>query len=265
MTGAAARQIAAALIALHLLAGSARALPRLAVDGEATFGEPVVLAVTARNQGDQPAEAVHPETVFAHEMRRGEPVRLAPGEAHTWRLELPPPRSPGTYPARIDVHYTDAGGIGHAQPSVALVRTPGAPGSPLGIRLEVGSIARTGSARLRVTNPTNDPAAGRVVTALPDALHTGPQSQPVQVPAGGERVVPLSVQNRAAIPQEAYPVYAWFEYSLGGTHFTALASGTMRADANSDGTPVPVVVGGVFTAAVLAVVVVAIRRTRRER
>jgi hypothetical protein len=264
MTGVIAGRIALALLAVHLSAGPVRALPRVTVDADTAFGEPVLLTVTARNQGDEPADAVIAEAIFAHETRSGESVRLAPAEAHTWRLDLPAPTSPGTYPVRIDVRYADPRGAGHAQPFVALVRTPGAPGSPLDIRLEAGPIARAGSARLWLTNPTTEPVAGRVVAALPAALQTAPESQPVQIPAGGERVVPLVMQNRAAVAHEVYPIYAWFEYTLGGMHFTALATATMPASATDAGRAVPLLVGGVVTATALGVVVIAIRRTRRR-
>jgi uncharacterized protein (DUF58 family) len=265
MTGAAAAGITVALLTVLLVAVPVRATPRLTLESAATFGEPVTLTLTARNDGDEPAAGVHPETVFAHQTRSGERVGLEPGASHTWRFDLPAPRSPGTYPARVNLRYADGRGEEREQPFVALIRTPAAPASPLDVRLEAGPVAGAGTVRLSISNATDIPAAGRVVAVLPDALHTAPESQPVQVPAGTERVVPFVVQNRDAAPRETYPVYAWFEYTLEGTHYTAVAEASLRTTAEHAGHSVPLLVGGVLTAAAIGAVVLAVRRSRPQR
>jgi hypothetical protein len=251
----------AAGLAALVLASPARGAATLVVSGSAVFDGRTALRVVAENTGDAAADAVRPEVVFQHRTLTGEPAPLAPAARHEWRFDLPPPPRPSTHPATVTVRYRDPAGVDRSQPYVVLVTTPGAPSSPVTIRIETRPVARVGTAWVRLVNASDTAIAGRLFAVLPGALRTEPESQAGQVPARGEATVPIVLEDGGAEPGARLPLYVVFEHTTDGVHFTALGEGSAEIGVATDGS-LPLIVGAASLTAVLLLLVLAARRSR---
>jgi hypothetical protein len=250
-----------ALLALVSISVSATAAVRLRLDAEASFDDAPTVRLLVTNGGDQPASSVLPDLAYERQRFRGEGITLAPGERHEWRFALPPPAGPGTVPATFHVGYAVSDGAPHALPWVVLVSTPAAQVSPVRTSLTTTPGVSFTEARLLIDNPGLRPIAGRVVFVLPTEVHTEPESYPVQVAAGAQRVVPTALEGRGAQPNVPYSVFAVLEYLEDGMRYAVVAHTDTTVPAGAAGRAVPLAVGGLALVSTLALLGVALRRS----
>lgn len=261
MIGGAARRLALlALWGALAPAAPVAAAVTLHLEANATFADAPMLDLNVANQGDRPAERVVPEVAFQHQRIAGEAAALAPGAQHDWRLALPVPPGPGTFAAITHVRFVEAGGLEGSVPLVVLVTTPAAQVSRVRTSLTTEPGAGYTNTRLLIDNADSRPVAGRVIVVLPDELRTEPESQAVQIAAGGQRIVPFAVESRSARAGAAYSVYALFEYEDDVTHHTVLAHTETTVPIGTSKRAVPLAIGGLALAGTLALLAVAWRR-----
>jgi len=253
-----------ATCAVLLLPGVSAAAVTLHLDAESRFDTAPALRLTASNMGDEAAHDAVPEVLFQHRTYLGERATLAPGARREWLLSLAAPRDRGTFPAIVRVRFADAHGERGSTPLVTLVRTPDATPSPVSASLRLEPLAGAASGELRLENAGLRPVAGRLAVILPDALHTYPESQPVEVAARGRAMVPLVIQDAGARPGGQYPLFAVLEYTEDGAHHAALAAGTVTVAGNPTRGRVPLLVGLLALSASLALLAVAWRRAARR-
>jgi hypothetical protein len=250
-----------AILLLLLLAGAARAAdPALLAEARLVPGALEVVVVNPRGAA---VDGVLPEVVYQHRTLRGVPARLDARGRHTWEIDLPPALRPGAAAAVVRVRADDASAALAAPVVVALVATPGTAPATVRVSLESEPVTRTGRADIRLANPGAAAVDGRVVVVLPDGLATEPQTHPARVPAAGSVVVPISIENRAALPPGTYAFYALFEYPEGDAQQTAIAKGLLTIAAPPGSGWRPLVIGVVATLATIALLGLALRRSAR--
>jgi len=254
-----------ALLAVLLAGREAAATITINLNAETHKEENVALTVAAENSGDEAARDVEPEVIYQGKLTRGDALAaLERGARHEWKFDLPLPPGPGTFPMTIRMHYADANGYPLSALLVHLVRTPG-PAGPVRPTLSAGAMARFANARLLLENPGPQPVAGRVAVVLPSEFRTEPESMPAQVPPQGRVEVPFVVQNGSALTGSVYPVYAIFEYDLGGNHQTVVSDTSIKVVAIEPSQRRPMLIGVAALAAVIVVFGFALRRAGRRR
>jgi hypothetical protein len=246
-------------VALLALPGAAAAGPVLEPTAEAG----AELRLVVRNAGDETARGVTPGLVYQHTTATGEGVTLDPGTSHEWRLPLPPPPGPGTFPATVRIEYVDVSGRTRSVPLVVRVPTSGPAPTAIRASLDVGPLAAGGDARLALDNAGPHPIAGRVVFVLPGGFWTEPESLPAQIAPGGRTIVPLAIQGGGAAPPGRYPTYAVFEYAEDAEHRTVLATAELTAP-GARRRARPLLVGLGALGVTLALLAVAWRRAARR-
>jgi hypothetical protein len=207
---------------------------------------------------------VEPEVIYQGQLTRGDALAALEHHArHEWKFDLPMPPGSGTFPITIRVRYADANGYPLSALLVHLVRTPG-PAGPVRPTLSAGAMGRFANARLLLENPGPQPIAGRVAVVLPSEFRTEPESMPAQVPAQGRVEVPFVVQNGSALTDSIYPIYAIFEYDLGGNHQTVVSDTSIRVVAIEPSQRRPLLIGAAALAAVILLFGFAWRRAGRR-
>jgi hypothetical protein len=231
---------------------------------EATGEAGADLHLVVRNTGDEAARAVTPRLVYQHRTAAGDTGTLEPGASREWRIPLPPPPGPGTFPATIRIEHVDAAGRTGSVPLVVLVPTSAPASSAVRASLDLGPFAGVAHGKLVLDNTGGRPVAGRVVFVLPGGTWTEPESLPVQIPAGGRTIVPLAIQARGAVVPGRYPAYAVFEYVDDAEHRTVLATADVVAEAGRSRRARPLLVGLGALGVTFALLGVAWRRAARR-
>jgi hypothetical protein len=249
----AAVAVCAALLAT---APPVRAEARVELRAETDGG----LVLTATNAGDAPASDLVPELVYHHRRETGEPVTLAPGEQHVWRLELVPESGAGALPAIVRARWTDTGGHGRETPLVLAV--PGDAGGDVSVDLDASPVARLGHVSVALSNPGRDPVTGRVALVLPGGLVTEPESLPARIEPETHATVPIVLQNDGSLPPGRYPIFAALEYDEGGVHRTAIGRATVEVVVPTGGHVPPLLVGTLSLLAALLALALAWRASR---
>ena len=261
--------IASTLGLLGLVGSGAGASPVIRLTALTRPEPTVTLELTATNDGDEPAGALHPEVLFEQHSFLGDLLpRLAPGASHRWELHLIPAPGPGTFPLTVRVPYQRVDGTRDVALIVTTVATADA--SPSGVRTTLGipPLTHVSNVRLTLENPLAERVAGRLVVLLPPPLYVNPESQPLEVEGGGRTELPLVIERRGA-PARTFPLFALFEFVRQGTHHTILASGDLVATVDADADRRPFWIAASALGVTLALLAFALwwsaRRVARDR
>lgn len=183
------------------------------------------LTITTANVGEIAARQVTAETLFGGERQNTDTVEtLAPGERKIWAVTIPPVPGPGTFPLKVGLRYVDANDYPSSALLVHLVRSPGAPASPVHARVEISPTAGIGSGTFHLENPLSHPLRGRVTLVLPREFTAEPPVQDIELQAQERMQLPLSLSNSNALLGSRYPATALFEYDDDNVHYTVAAN-----------------------------------------
>lgn len=237
--------------------------PSLAVD--VTFGDALVVTVSAENSTAAARSAVGPEVRHRLVERHATPVTLAPGARHTWTETLPLPPGPGGSVLVVLLRWTEPDGTRRSRPFVRVVDTPGLLPTEAQLLLEPTPVAGRERATARITNATGTPLRGRLVAHLPVEHFTTPVAQPVDVPPRQTIAVPIDVQSDGPAGT-TYPVYVALEFEQGGLPRAIVAGAELGIGVVAGRSKVrPLAVGATALLAAAAVVFLANRRAARRR
>ena len=224
----------------------------------------MTLCLRATNTAGEAMHDVAPEVVYQHiTVVADRAAAIQEGAAHEWRMTLPAPSGPGTFPVTVHVRYAGREGRARSELLVHLVRTPGAPPSDVRVTLETEPVARLGHAVVTLENAAPRQVAGRLVVALPPDLRTDPESQPAEVAASGRISLPIVVQNVGGPPGRGSPALRPLRVRA-GRHRAVVGESTLSVVAPRAGGR-PLLVGLGALAVALAILAVASRRASARR
>jgi hypothetical protein len=216
----------AALVALASLAVPSHAAITLELRVDSQVRDDVAVHVAATNVGDEPAEQVWPEARLAGATARGDtPASLAPGFRATWDLTLLRPRELGTFALIVQLHYADAFGARRSVPAVHQVRTAVTPSLDTALTVEAQPVIERGLATVRLVNRETTAVAGTLHVLAGVDLAVAPAEREIAVAPQGTIEVPLTIENRGALPDSTAALWAYATFPR-GTHVESIAAHT---------------------------------------
>lgn len=193
-------------------------------------GDSVVVNVKVSNTGDEAAQSILPMVRFRGGEAKGTlKQQLGPNEKIDQVLTVPAAGlTPGRYPYRLSVDYTDVNQYPFQALQVSTV-TVGEPApAKLATSLEVGQLATTASVAVTIKNLVGDARTAAVTIHASDGIEAPTEPTKVSLAAWGSETVKVGITNRTALAGSRYPLFATVEYDADGVHQTTIGQGTVE-------------------------------------
>lgn len=189
----------------------------------------VDVMVTVTNRGDETAHNIQitvksPLSSKQSDVFSALPVGEKHSESSTHSLRG---LHPGLYPLIVQIGYTDANLYPFSAMAISpLIYKTGSVSSILG-RLGNVKVRQNGRLNLKVKNLEGQNKQVAIQLLAPREISVENSPVKIDLPAGAESQISFPVHNFSALQNSTYAVYATMEYEENGTHYTALAPGTL--------------------------------------
>src|SRR5206468_1746044 len=166
--------------------------------------------VDIKNSGDEAAHSVAPVLSFrGKELRGAAREELGPNQSMTAELSLPASDlTPGRWPYRVAVDYTDANQYPFQALHVAWVTLGNPPPAKLSVaEVKAEPLAHSGSLRMRLKNLAGAARQTSVNVVVPEGVEVTQPEQSLALPAWEEGALSVPLVNRTALARSRCPVF----------------------------------------------------------
>jgi|SRR3989339_1064244 len=190
--------------------------------------------LSSTNKGDESAFNVQAEIKIGSKYLIAEKKpELKVGEKYSFfEVILLPETKPGSYPAVLTLHYTDASAYPFSAVSCQTYSVKGANPSKLTLQAKNTAISKKGKLKLLIKNPENHAIKGVVSLATPKEILTGNNPRDCSIKARSQTGTFIEISNLSALAGSTYNLFWIFEYDDNGKHFSIIRPVTVKINAN---------------------------------
>ena len=186
--------------------------------------------VKVSNTGDEAAQSILPMLRFRDGEAKGTlKNQVGPNETLEQTLNVPAKGlTPGRYPFRLSVDYTDVNQYPFQALQVSTV-TVGTPvPAKIAATLEAEQLATNGSVVVTLKNLMGDARAVTVTVHASEGIEVPGAPTTINLAGWGTATAKVNIVNRTALAGSRYPLFAAVEYDADGVHQTVVGQSTVE-------------------------------------
>ena len=186
--------------------------------------------VKVSNTGDEAAQSVLPMLRFRGGEAKGTlKNQLGPNETVEQTLAVPATGlTPGRYPFRLSVDYTDVNQYPFQALQVSTVTVGTPTPAKIAATLQIDQLATNGSVVVTLKNLMGDARAVTITVHASEGIETPKEPTAITLDAWGTTSATVNVVNRTALAGSRYPLFATAEYDADGVHQTVVGQTTVE-------------------------------------